>query len=69
MKRLKIFLLALLIAVMAISLMGCKKKNPEEIQPPVENVTEALDPVVEESPVEPLEEMDENVLMPEASIL
>lgn len=68
MKRLKVFLLALLIAVMAISLAGCKKNEAEETQEPAQSVTETPE-VVEEGPPESLEPIDEDILMPKVGIL
>ena len=60
MKKLKLFLLTLLIAVMALSLTGCKNQGPEGTQDPAKK----SDPVE----IKPLEPIDENILMPEAGV-
>ena len=69
MKKLKVLLLGLLIAAAVIALAGCKRKVPEEVQEPAEDipaVTESTEK--EEKPEESLKEIDENILMPEVQI-
>lgn len=64
MKKGKNILLALLVAALLLTLVGCKKDKAEEAQEPVQSVTEV--PEVEEEPLKPI---DESILMPEASVL
>lgn len=64
MKKMRFFLLALLIAAMLLALAGCKKDKAEETQEPAQSVTEV--PEVVEEPLEPI---DESILMPEAGVL
>lgn len=74
MKKLKLFLLTLLLAASVLSLTGCKKDAPEEAQQTQETQqsqqSQQTQRDTDDEPVEvkPLKPLDESCLLPEVSI-